>query len=123
MAASVEGGCVWVVDIEGSGVIFFCGDEVGVLTLKAMGMSACRIKNSVTTGSSVEDGELPGGEGGASSVDEARGSGSCSSGGSLCRLVLALSFPKTLSCRALGPEKGPSSIVTGPNPGGGSSLG
>ena len=69
------------------------------------------------------DGELSLGEGGVSSADEARGSGSCSSGGSLCRLVLALSFRKTLSCRALGPEKGPSSIVTGPNPGGRSSLG
>ena len=112
-----------MLDIEGSNAIFFCGDEVGVPTFNDVGISACRIKNSVTTGSSVVDGELSFGEGGASSVDEVRGSGSCSSGGSLCRLVLALSFPKTLSCRALGPEKGPSSIVTGPNPGGGSSLG
>ena len=112
-----------MLDIEGNDAIFFCGDETGVPTFSDVGMSACRIKNSVTTGSSVVNGELSFGDGGASSVDEARGSASCSSGGSLCRLVLALSFPKTLSCRALGPEKGPSSIVTGPNPGGGSSLG
>ena len=108
--------------IEGSDIVFFCGDGVGVPAFNDVGISACRIKNSVTTGSSVVDGELSLGEGGASSVEEAR-SGSCSSGGSLCQLVLALSFPKTLSCRALGPEKGPSLIVTGPNPGGGSSLG
>ena len=123
MAAKVEGACVWVFDIEGSDTTFFWGDGTGVVTFSAVGMSACRIKNSVTTGSSVVDGELSLGDGGASSADEARGSASCSSGGSLCRLVLALSFPKTLSCRALGPEKGPSSIVTGPNPGGGVSLG
>ena len=123
MAAKVEGACVWVFDIEGSVTGFFWGDGMGVTVFSAAGISACRIKNSVTTGSSVVDGELSLGDGGASSVDEARGSASCSSGGSLCRLVLALNFPKTLSCRALGPEKGPSSIVTGPNPGGGLSLG
>ena len=49
----------------------------------------------MTTGSSVEDGEFSAGEGGASSADDARGS--ASSGGSLWWLVLALSFPKTLS--------------------------
>ena len=112
-----------MLDIEGNGATFFCGDGIGVATFSDVGMSACQIKNSVTTGSSVVDGELSLGDGGASSVDEARRSASCSSGGSLCRLVLALSFPKTLLCRALGPEKGPSSIVTGPKPGGGSSLG
>ena len=112
-----------MLDIEGSDAVFFWGDGAGVAVFNAAGMSACRIKNSVTTGSSVVDGELSLGDGGASSADEARGSASCSSGGSLCRLVLALNFPKTLSCRALGPEKGPSSMVTGPNPGGGFSLG
>ena len=102
MAAKVEGVCVWVLDIEGSGVTFFWGDGAGVPTFSVIGISACRIKNSVTTGSSVVDGELACGDGGASSVDEARGSASCSSGGSLCRLVLALSFPKTSLVPCLG---------------------
>ena len=96
MAAKVEGACVCVLDIVGRGIVFFCGDGVGVPTFSDVGISACRIRNAVTTGSSVEDGELSLGEGGASSADEARGSAS-SSGGSLWRLVLALSFPKTLS--------------------------
>ena len=95
MAAKVEGGCVCVLDIVGRGVVFFCGDGVGVPALSEGGISACRIRNSVTTGSSVEDGELSFGEGWASSADEARGS--ASSDMSLWRLVLALSFPKTLS--------------------------
>ena len=122
MAARVEGACVCILDIIGRGVTFCCGDGVGIPTFNDVGMSVCRMRNSVTTGSSVEDGELSFGEGGASSADEARGSTS-SSGGSLCQLVLALSFPKTLSWRALGPEKGPSSMVTSPKPGGGFSLG
>ena len=96
MAANVEGVCVCVLDIVGRVVVLFSGDDVGVPVLSDVGISACRIRNSVTTGSSVEDGEFSLGEGGASSVDEVRGSTS-SSGGSLWRLVLALSFPKTLS--------------------------
>ena len=73
-----------MLDIEGSDTIFFWGDGAGVAVFSAAGMSACRIRNSVTTGSSVVDGELSLGDGGVSSVDEARGSASCSSGGSLC---------------------------------------
>ena len=84
MAAKVEGAWVWVLDIGGNDALLFCGDGVGVPTFNVVGMSACRIKNSVTTGSSVVDGELSVGDGGASSVDEARGSASCFSGGSLC---------------------------------------
>ena len=64
MAAKVEGVCVWVLDIEGSDTIFFCGDGAGVPAFNDAGISVCRIKNSVTTGSSVMDGELSLGEGG-----------------------------------------------------------
>ena len=59
MAASVEGVCVWVLDIDGSGVIFFCGNGVGVPVFKDVGMSACQIRNSVTTGSSVHQQNAP----------------------------------------------------------------
>ena len=80
----------------GSWIMVRCGDTVGVPVFRDAGISACRMRNSVICGSLVVEGELSLGEGGALSVGGVWGLAS-SSGGSLCRLVLALSVPKTRS--------------------------
>ena len=96
MTATVDGFWVCVLNMAGSDIATGCGDGTGVPVFNDVGMSVCLMRNSVTSGSSVVEGELSFGEGKGVSFGEGGRSSSCS-GGSLWRLLLALSFPKTLS--------------------------